>query len=137
MNLAQPAAQNRQLYTSPIPSHTVSIHHVWEKRKIPSTRLTPISALPAKVFTRVRHQHHGQYELELLQRFLPLPLCVGFLFFIFFRDVRGGGGVGEGVEVRGGRGRVGMLGRHIVGGWLLDGGFQCVEYGELFEIRST
>ena len=135
MNLAQPAAQNRQLYTTPLPSHTVFIHHVW-KKKLPSTRLTPISALPAKVFTRVRHQHHGQNELELLQRFLPFPLRVGFLFF-FFRDVRGGGGVGEGIEVRGGRRRMGMLGRHMVGGVALDGGFQCVEYGELLEIRST
>ena len=84
-----------------------------------STRLTPISALPAKVFTRVRHQHHGQYELELLQRFLPFPLRVGFLFFVG-GDVGGGGGVGEGVEVRGGRGRMGILGRHMVGG----GGFE-------------
>ena len=72
-----------------------------EKKTFDFKELTPISALPAKVFTRVRHQDHGQYELELLERFLPFPLGVGFLFFsVFGGDVGGGGRVGEGVDVR-------------------------------------
>lgn len=67
-----------------------------------STRvlLTPISALPAEVFPRVRHQHHGQYELELLQRLLPFLLRVGLgVVGGGGVDVGGGGRVGEGVDV--------------------------------------
>ena len=66
---------------------------------------TPISALPAEILAGVRHEHHGQDELELLQRLLPFLLRVGFSFVVGGRGcVVAGGGVGEGVEVGGGGG---------------------------------
>lgn len=94
----------RPLILSPslIPSGENAFVEKKRGRSIGPTRLllTPISALPAEVFPRVRHQHHGQYELELLQRLLPFLLHVGFgVVGGGGVDVGGGGRVGEGVDV--------------------------------------
>lgn len=109
MNFAQPedcinCQPMRPLILSPslIPSGENAFVEKKRGRSIGPTRLllTPISALPAEVFPRVRHQHHGQYELELLQRLLPFLLRVGFgVVGGGGVDVGGGGRVGEGVDV--------------------------------------
>ena len=69
-----------------------------------TARLTPISALPAEILAGVGHEHHGEDELQLLQRLGPFFLGVGFFIVGGGVGVVAGGGVGEGVEVGGGGG---------------------------------
>lgn len=124
-------------FAQPVPNHTLCqpqpiqlpiLFQSSGKTRRPETdrqrqdRLTPISAFPAEILARVRHEDHGQDELELLQGLLPFPLGVGLgLVGGGGVDVVAGGGVREGVEVvgGGGAGRVDVLGQ---GGWGGHGG---------------
>ena len=120
MNLAQPVLLSAPIIPSsnllrfPIPSHSIPNQTRTEYLQ----KLTPISALAAKILAGVRHQHHGQDELELLQRLLPLLLGVRVGFRGGVVDVVAGGGVGEGVDFGGGGGGLGgrVAGVDVLGG---------------------
>lgn len=118
-----PACPTRQYLTSPPPvsySFSHPIPSQTNSRTDYLQKLTPISALAAEILAGVRHQHHGQDELELLQRLLPFLLGVRVGVVRGGVDVVAGGGVGEGVDFGGGGG--GGWGGGVVGVDVLGGG---------------
>jgi hypothetical protein len=67
-------------------------------------RLTPIRALPSKVLPHIRHHHHSQQQLNLLQALPPFLLGVAHVFVIARLGARVGGGQRVDVVVVGGAG---------------------------------